>query len=175
MEAVMSRSTAITVSHALPIRRSRTGLIALWGLQISLGMLFLFAGGSKLAGAPAMVALFDAIGVGHWFRFFTGLIEVVSAVALLVPALSPFAALLLASTMVGAIVTHLFIVGGSPALPGVLLLGLLVVLWARRNRLSGILSTVRRVDGLDKYTDAGSVRMSRHAQSFTKREGTDAV
>jgi uncharacterized membrane protein YphA (DoxX/SURF4 family) len=139
----MSRSTVITVSQTLPIRRSRTGLIALWGLQVGLATLFLFAGGSKLAGAPAMVALFEAIGIGQWFRYLTGLIEVVSPVTLLVPALAPYGALLLASTMVGGIATHLFIVGGSPALPGVLLLGLLVVLWARRDRLSGVLSNVR--------------------------------
>jgi putative oxidoreductase len=139
----MLRSTFIRVNQPLPIRRSRTGLIALWALQVALATLFLFAGGSKLAGAPAMVALFDAIGVGQWFRYVTGLIEVVSAVALLVPALAPFAALLLGSTMVGAIATHLFIVGGSPALPGVLLLGLLALVWARRDRLSGVLSTVR--------------------------------
>ena len=137
----MSRSTSISVSPPLPIRRS--GLIALWVLQVGLAALFLFAGGSKLAGAPAMVALFDAIGVGQWFRYVTGLIEVVSAVALLVPALAPFGALLLASTMLGAIATHLFIVGGSPALPALLLLGLVVVMWARRDRISRVLSTVR--------------------------------
>jgi uncharacterized membrane protein YphA (DoxX/SURF4 family) len=90
-----------------------------------------------------MVVLFEAIGIGQWFRYVTGLIEVVSAVGLLVPALAPFGALLLASTMVGAIATHLFIVGGSPALPGVLLLGLSVVVWARREQLSAVLSTVR--------------------------------
>jgi putative oxidoreductase len=139
----MSRSTVITVSQALPIRRSRTGLIALWVLQVGLATLFLFAGGSKLAGAPAMVALFEAIGVGQWFRFVTGVLEVVSAVALLVPALAPFGALLLASTMGGAIATHVFIVGGSPALPAVLLVGLLVVVWARRDWLSTVLSSVR--------------------------------
>jgi len=139
----MSHSTFISVSQSLPIRRSRLGLIALWGLQVGLAALFLFAGASKLAGAPAMVALFDSIGVGQWFRYVTGLIEVVSAVALLVPSFAPFGALLLASTMVGAIATHLFIVGGSPALPALLLLGLLVVVWARRDRFSGVLSSVR--------------------------------
>jgi putative oxidoreductase len=139
----MSHSTVVSVSQSLPIRRSRIGLIALWALQIALATLFLFAGGSKLAGAPAMVALFEAIGVGQWFRYVTGLIEVVSAVAFLVPPFAPFGALLLAPTMAGAIATHLFIVGGSPALPGLLLLGLVVVAWARRDRLSGVLSTVR--------------------------------
>ncbi len=140
----MSDSTVISVSQSLPTRRSCVGLFALWALQVGLAVLLLFAGGSKLAGAPAMVALFDAIGVGQWFRYVTGLIEVVSAVALLVPPFAPFGALLLASTMVGAIATHLFIVGGSPALPAVLLVGLFVVVWARRNQLLGALSRWHR-------------------------------
>src|SRR5919106_1600899 len=141
----MSRSTGISVSEALPIRQSRTGHIALSVLQVGLATLFLFAGGSKLAGVPAMVAVFDAIGVGQWFRYVTGLIEVVSAVALLVPALAPFGALLLASTMLGAIATHLFIVGGSPVVPVFLLLGSLAILWARRDQLSGALARLHRV------------------------------
>src|SRR5690349_21281665 len=117
MEAVMPRPTLISVSQPVPIRPSRIGPVALWGVQVALAALFLLAGGSKLAGAPSMVAFFEAIGVGQWVRYITGLIEVVSAVALLVPKLAPFGALLLACTMVGAIATHLLIVGGSPAPP----------------------------------------------------------
>ena len=139
----MSRSTGIVVSQSSPISRSRTGLIA--GLQVGLAALFLLASGSKLAGAPSMVALFEAIGVGQWFRYVTGLIEIVSAVGLLVPTFAPFGALLLSSTMFGAIVTHLFIVGGSPALPALLMLALLAVVWAHRDRVSRVLSSVRRV------------------------------
>ena len=45
-----------------------------------------------------MVALFDAIGVGQCFRYATGLIEVVSAVALLAPPLAPLGAVTLAAT-----------------------------------------------------------------------------
>jgi uncharacterized membrane protein YphA (DoxX/SURF4 family) len=141
MKVVMFNSF-VTV-QLLPVHRSRVALIALWGLQVGLAAMFLLAGGSKLTGAPEMVALFDAVGVGQWFRYVTGLVEVTSAVALLVPSLALFGALLLASTMVGAIATHLFIVGGSLALPGVLLLGLLIVLWARRDRLTGVWSNVR--------------------------------
>jgi hypothetical protein len=141
----LSRSISITGSQSLQIRRSRVGLVALWGLQVVVAGLFLLAGGSKLAGAAAMVALFDAIGVGQWFRYVTGFIEVTGAVALLVPALAPFGALLLALTMVGAITTHLFIVGGSPVVPVFLLLGSLAILWARRDQLSGALSRLRRV------------------------------
>ena len=111
-------------------------------MQVVLAGMFLLSGGSKLAGAAAMVALFDAIGVGQWFRYLTGGIEVVSAVALLVPSLAAFGAVTLVATMVGAIATHLFIIGGSPGVPVLLLLGSLVIVWARRDQLSRALSRV---------------------------------
>jgi len=105
--------------------------------------MFQLAGGSKLLGAPAMLGLFDAIGIGQWFRYLTGFIEVGSALALLVPSFAVFGALALVPTMVGAVVTHLFIVGGSPVLPAILLLGSAGVLWARRHQLLGDRPTVR--------------------------------
>src|SRR3954471_18310153 len=75
---VMSHVTspALQTVHA---DHSRIGLIALWAVQLALAGMFLLAGGSKLAGAPAMIALFDGIGIGQWFRYVTGLIEVGSA------------------------------------------------------------------------------------------------
>jgi putative oxidoreductase len=118
-----------------PVRRSRAGLVGLWVTQIALAGQFLLAGGSKLAGAPVMVALFEAIGVGQWFRYVTGLIEVGSAIALLVPSLALFGAVALVATMLGAIATHVFVLGVSPAVPAVLLLAALVVVWARRGQL----------------------------------------
>lgn len=128
-------SSVSTMPEAPAISRSRVALGALWFVQVAVAGMFLLAGGSKLAGAPAMVALFDAIGVGQWFRYVTGSIEVVSALALLVPSLAPFGALLLIPTMVCAIATHLFIVGGSPVAATVLLAGTLAIAWARRDQL----------------------------------------
>ena len=98
-------SLAPSLTHASPVRSGRAGLIALWIVQIALAGMFLLAGGSKLLGAPAMVGLFDAIGIGQWFRYLTGLIEVGSALALLVPSIAVFGALALVATMVGAIAT----------------------------------------------------------------------
>ena len=138
----MSNSPLIAAAHTLPVHRNRLALIGLWGVQVVLAGMFLLAGGSKLAGAAAMVALFDAVGVGQWLRYLTGGIEVVSAVALLVPSLAPFGAVALVATMVGAIATHLFIIGGSPGVPVLLLLGSLVIVWARRDQLSRGLSRV---------------------------------
>jgi putative oxidoreductase len=134
---------AAPLQQAISVSRGRVGLIALWVTQIAVAGMFLLAGGLKLTGAPAMVALFGAIGVGQWFRYLTGTIEVVSAVALLVPAFAPFGALVLVPTMIGAIATHLFIVGGSPAPATVLLIGSLGIAWARRGQLSDAFSRLQ--------------------------------
>ena len=116
-------------------RSGRAALIALWLTQVALAAMFLMAGGSKLAGVPAMVGLFDAIGVGQWFRYVTGVIEVTAGLALLVPSAAIFGALLLIPTMLGAIVTNLFVVPASPVPPLVLLLLAAAVAWARRHQL----------------------------------------
>ena len=129
-------SFAPSLSHTWPVHRSRAALVAIWSLQIALAGMFLLAGGSKLVGAPPMVALFDTIGIGQWFRYVTGLIEVGSALALLVPSVAVFGAVALVPTMIGAIVTELFIVGDSPVPPAILLVGVAVVVWARRNELA---------------------------------------
>jgi putative oxidoreductase len=116
-------------------RRGRASLIALWVTQVALAAMFLMAGGSKLAGAPAMVGLFDAVGLGQWFRYATGVIEVTSGIALLVPSAAIFGALLLIPTMLGAIVANVFIVHTSPVAPLLLLLAAAAVAWARRHQL----------------------------------------
>ena len=139
----MSQFISPALSQTLHVRQGRPGLIARWAAQFVLAGVFLLAGGSKLAGAPAMVALFDAIGVGQWFRYVTGLIEVGSAVALLVPSLAPFGAIALVATMAGAILTHFFIVGGSPLVPAILFVGSLTVAWVRRDQISSALSRLR--------------------------------
>jgi putative oxidoreductase len=130
----MSLQGSVAVRDGSPVR-GRAALIGLWAVQVALAGMFLLAGGSKLAGAPPMVAMFSAIGVGQWFRYVTGSIEVASAVALLVPALAPLGAVALVATMTGAVGTHLFIIGGNPAVPAVLLLGSVFVAWARRDQL----------------------------------------
>jgi putative oxidoreductase len=108
---------------------------AAWTLQLLLAAAFLAAGGAKLAGADQMVQVFEAIGAGQWFRYVTGFIEVIGAIALLVPGSAAFGAALLACTMVGAVFTHLFIIGGS-AVPAIALLVLaLGVVWLRRRQI----------------------------------------
>ena len=112
-------------------RRSRVATGILWTLQILSAAMFLFSGSLKLAGAPMMVQMFGVIGLGQWFRYVTGGIEVASALLLLIPALAVYGAAVLAVTMVGAIITHVFIIGGSPAIPIVLLGATATIAWLR--------------------------------------------
>lgn len=128
-------ATRAVAQNGTDAPRGRPSLIGLWLTQVALAVMFLMAGGSKLAGVPAMVSLFDAVAVGQWFRYVTGAIEVTSGIALLVPSAAIFGAMLLIPTMVGAIVTNLFIVHASPVVPLVLLLGTAAVAWARRHQL----------------------------------------
>ena len=111
--------------------KRRAFVVVLWTLQIVSAALFLLSGALKLTGAPMMVQMFGTIGLGQWFRYVTGGLEVISAVLLLVPSLARFGALALAVTMVGAILTHLFIIGGNPAVPIALLAATATIAWVR--------------------------------------------
>ena len=104
-------------------------MIALWVLRVVVGLAFLAAGGSKLAGAPAMVAMFAKIGFGQWFRILTGLLEVAAAIGLFIPRYTLYAASMLAVVMVGAIGFHLTRLGGNPVPPIVLLLLAILIVW----------------------------------------------
>jgi uncharacterized membrane protein YphA (DoxX/SURF4 family) len=121
--------------HGNSLQLGRTALIALWVVQVVLAGMFVMAGGSKLAGAPAMVTMFDTIGIGQWFRYVTGIIEVGSGIALLVPSAAVLGALLLIPTMAGAIITNVFVLHASPVVPLLLLLGAAIVAWVRRGQL----------------------------------------
>jgi putative oxidoreductase len=110
-------------TNAPPAAIGKGRLITLRTLSGLVALAFLAAGGAKFAGVAAMVELFDKVGLGQWFRYFTGLLEVAGAIGLLISAYAFYAAILLALVMVGAVITHLTVIGGSP-LPAVALLAL---------------------------------------------------
>lgn len=122
-------------------RRVRPGVVALWAVQVLLAGAFLMAALPKLAGDPLLVQLFDELGAGQWLRYVVGGLELAGAIGLLVPRLCGLAALGLAGVMTGAIVTHLFVLSTSPAMPLSYLLVAAVVAWFRR---SSIRAAVRR-------------------------------
>ena len=81
-----------------------------------------------------MVSLFDALGVGQWFRYVTGVIEIASGIALLVPRLAVFGAMLLIPTMIGAIIANVFM-HASPVTPLLLLVVAAAIVWVRRRQI----------------------------------------
>ena len=109
----------------------------LLGIKAFLTLAFAAAGIAKLAGVQMLVDEFDVIGLGQWFRYATGIIELGSAIVLWVPGFAAYAAGLLVCTMVGALVAHLTKLGmGTSA--GVFVLGPLaaITLWVNKDQLT---------------------------------------
>ena len=79
-----------------------------------------------------MVEVFGKVGLGQWFRYFTGLLEVLAGIGLLFSRYAFHAAALLAIVMVGAIIAHVTVLGGSPAAPAVLLVLTGIVAYLRK-------------------------------------------
>ena len=69
----------MSVTTIQPARAPRR--IGTWVLQGFVAAAFFAAGSAKLAGADYMVELFNDIGVGQWFRYVTGAVEVAGAAA----------------------------------------------------------------------------------------------
>lgn len=117
------------------------------GLRALLTLAFVGAGGAKLLGVEMMVQTFEQIGFGQWFRFMTGIIEVAGAALLWLPGRQAIGALLLGGTMVGAVLTHLLVLGPS-AVPAVVL-GLLcsAVLYLHRDQVSALMTNSTTVNG----------------------------
>ena len=106
--------------------------ILLWCVQACLAFVFVNASWAKLVGKPEMVALFTAVGLGQWFRYVTGILELTGAVLIVVPKTRRIGAALLVAIMLGALTAHLFVLHVPPTTPGVLLLMSGFVVWGRR-------------------------------------------
>ena len=89
--------------------QSRAAQIGIWALRLVLGLAFLFFSFMKLSGQPNMVAEFETVGLGQWFRYFTGLLELIGGLAVLIPRWSALGALLLIVVDLGAFVAQVAI------------------------------------------------------------------
>lgn len=123
--------------------RGRALNIALWMLQVLLALMFVMAGLAKVFGDQAMVEMFATIGIGQWFRYVVGALEIAGALGVLIPRLSGLAALGLGCLMVGATLTNLFVLGASPLLPIALLVVSVLVAWGRWLRTRAFLDALK--------------------------------
>lgn len=89
-------------------------------VPITLYLIYTFgkAGYAKLTNDPMMVGAFNAIPplpgfTPDGFRKFTGAVEVLACVCLIIPPLAAFGGLLLTATMIGALLVHAFVFKGG--------------------------------------------------------------
>ena len=114
---------------------ARLKAIGFWLLKILLAALFLFASGAKLAGLPAMVDVFERVGFGQWFRYFTALLELGGAVLLLWPSTTALGALLLTIVSMGAFLAQLLVLHEDITHTIVMALVLGTIAWMHRDQL----------------------------------------
>ena len=81
-------------------------IVAVWALQIVVGLLFLMLGIMKFRD-PSWVRNFARWGYPNGFYLVIGVLEAAGGVAVLVPPLASYGALLLMAIMTGAAITHL--------------------------------------------------------------------
>ncbi len=107
---------------------------ALWMLQVATALMFFMSATVKITSAPPMVAMFETIGLGQGFRYFTGSVELVAAALLLAPRYAGIGALILIPVMIGAVFTHIFLIGGSAAPAMILLIVNFIIAYGRGDR-----------------------------------------
>jgi putative oxidoreductase len=76
-----------------------TRAIAVALLRVILGVAFLAIAAVKLTGSSNTIQMFDNIGWGQWFRYFTGILDLIGGVLVLVPRYAFYGALLLTCTV----------------------------------------------------------------------------
>ena len=113
-------------SHAL----SRPQTLTSWVLQLLVAGILLQTLFFKFTGAEESVYIFTRLGMEPWGRIGSGIVELVAALLLLVPATAPYGAILTMGVMAGAIMSHLTVLGIEVKGDGGLLFTLAVIVLA---------------------------------------------
>lgn len=108
-----------------------------WVLRAGVALAFLLFGMDKFPSGPdaAWVRFYREIGVGQWFRHFTGVVEVAGAMLVLIPKTARAGLALLAVTMACAALIVCFRLGrpADSIVSAFLFLVLSALWWTRRD------------------------------------------
>ena len=137
-----------------PVGRLRLRFFLLEFIELLLAGVFFIVGGAKLVGRQDMVTLFRDVGIGQWFRYLTGGIEVTGAALLVAPLFAGISAIALGGVMIAATLIELFVLHRPPIAALACLSGHSFVAWAR---VSARMERARRDDELP-ITWSNSVR-----------------
>lgn len=111
--------------------RGAGDVLATWLPRVAVALIFLSVGSEKFRSHGPWIRVFARIGLGDWLRYLTGVMQVGGALLLLVPPLVRFGAVVLGSTMIGAIAANVFVLntGLSAIIPAALLAAVVFVGW----------------------------------------------
>lgn len=126
-------SQTITSEPKNPTARWKT--IGFRVLRFVFAIFLLMGAVGKLAGIQQMVQLFDAVGLGQWFRIFTGLCELATAILIVFPATIGVGALLGFFVMVGATIANIVVLHHDfihSAIPAIIFA---MIAWTYRGQL----------------------------------------
>lgn len=121
---------------------SKSHLLLSWILQLAAAGILLQTLFFKFTGAEESVYIFTALGLEPWGRIGSGVVELIAAVLLLVPATTTVGALLAMGVMAGAIMSHLTRLGIEVKGDGGLLFALAVTVFL----CGAIVLLIRRVE-----------------------------
>jgi len=108
-----------------------------WILRGAIAIVFVLFGVEKFPSNPGSpwVKLFQQIGVGQWFRYFTGVVEVLGGVLVLIPWTATAGLALLACTMAAAVLILVVVIGrpGDSIVSASFFIGLAAFWWISRS------------------------------------------
>lgn len=93
------------------MRLTNSASLGTWALQLLVAGILLQTLFFKFTGAAESVYIFSTLGAEPWGRIGSGVIELIAAILLLVPATTTVGAAVALGVMVGAIISHLTVLG----------------------------------------------------------------
>jgi putative oxidoreductase len=142
----MSTPTAPRPASGASTHTRPSAAIVAWVFQGLGALLFTYAAVGKLTGSNAMaVEAFEQLGTGQWSLLTVGTLELLGAIALLIPPLAGLAALCLTALAACAAFVELFVLeGGSPMAALVCFAVAAVVTVLRRRTIAAPFTLARR-------------------------------
>lgn len=111
--------------------------IADWVLRFGIALAFILFGFDKFPSGQdtQWVRFFDQVGIGQWFRYVTGFVEICGGAMVVFPATSRTGTALLALTMAVASMIHILVIhqSSNAIITGALCVGL-IAFWLRCGR-----------------------------------------